>query len=192
MAAGVLDRSVGIQYCGTEELYESVLEDFYRLIDTKSEKIEQLLRDNDIRNYTIEVHALKSTSRMIGATEMSELALKMEQAGNANDLDLINAETPKLMEMYRSYKETLAYFDGGSADDKEEVPVSTIKSELFKMNLAVKDFDMDMVDEAMAKLNKYKMPNAEAESVLKELDTCVRDVDFDSIPAKAASLMKIL
>lgn len=192
--AGELDRSIGIQYCGTEELLEAVLEDFYRLIDTKAEKIEQLLRDNDIRNYTIEVHALKSTARMIGATKMSELAFEMEQAGNANNMDAINEKTPILMEMYRSYKETLSYFDGNQAsdDDKEEVPVSTIKAELFRLNLAAKDFDMDEVDEAMAKLNKYKMPNSEAKDILGKLDTMVRDVDFDHIPETAASLMKVL
>lgn len=191
---GALDRSVGIQYCGTEELYESVLEDFYRLIDTKSEKIENLLHDGDIRNYTIEVHALKSTARMIGATEMSELAFEMEQAGNANDLDKINANTGRLMTMYRAYKETLSYFDGNNAsnDDKEEVPASTIKAELFKMNMAVKDFDMDAVDESMAKLKNYKMPNAEADGLISKLDTLVRDVDFDNIPALAQQLMKAI
>ena len=30
----------GIKNCGTEELYLSSLRDFYKLIDTKSEKIE--------------------------------------------------------------------------------------------------------------------------------------------------------
>ena len=191
---GALDRSVGIQYCGTEELYESVLEDFYRLIDTKAEKIENLLRDGDIRNYTIEVHALKSTARMIGATEMSELAFEMEQAGNANDLDKINANTGRLMTMYRAYKDTLSYFDGNSVsnDDKEEVPVSTIKAELFKMNMAVKDFDMDAVDDCMANLKKYKMPNSEADGIVNKLDTLVRDVDFDNIPALAQELMKAI
>ena len=189
---GALDREVGIQYCGMEELYEEVLNDFYKLIDSKSEKIETLLKDNDIRNYTIEVHALKSTARMIGATELSELAFKMEQAGNANDLDLINAETPRLMEMYRAYKKTLAYFDENNASDKEEVPVSTIKAELFKLNLAAKDFDMDVVDATMAKLNGYKMPNADLDKKISDLDTIVRDVDFEGIKALTTEIMHLL
>lgn len=193
MAFGELDREVGIQYCGTEELYESVLEDFYRLIETKAAKIEQLLADGDIRNYTIEVHALKSTCRMIGATATSELAFKLEQAGNAEDIETIKAETPLLMEMYRAYLTTLSYFDAADgATEKKEVPSSTIKSELFKMNVAAKDFDMDTVDEAMSNLNSYKMPNEEAEKALKELDTCVRDVDLDNIRTLTAQLAKMI
>lgn len=190
---GALDRSVGIEYCGTEDLYEEVLADFYHLIDAKSEKIETLLKENDIRNYTIEVHALKSTARMIGATELSELAFKMEQAGNAEDMDAINSQTPVLMEMYRAYKNTLAYLDGGeAANDKEEVPVSTIKSELFKMTMAAKDFNMDGVDAAMSKLNSYKMPNDKAASLIAKLDVQVRDVDFENIKTTTAEIMHSL
>lgn len=192
---GALDRETGLQYCGTEELYESVLEDFYRLIDSKSEKIETLLRDNDIRNYTIEVHALKSTARMIGAADLSALAFEMEQAGNANDLDKINANTPTLMEMYRAYKKTLAYFDGASDssdDGKQEVPVATIKSELFKMSLAVKDFDMDGVDTAMKNMNSYKMPSEEVSNMVSKLDILVRDVDFEGIKELTGQIMRAL
>jgi len=190
---GALDRSIGIEFCGTEELYEEVLSDFYHLIDSKSEKIETLLKENDIRNYTIEVHALKSTARMIGATELGELAFAMEQAGNANDMDAINTQTPVLMEMYRAYKNTLAYLDGGvSEDDKEEVPVSTIKSELFKMTMAAKDFNMDGIDAAMAKLNSYKMPNETAASLVAKLDTQVRDVAFEDIKVTTTEIMHSL
>lgn len=194
MSYGELDRSVGIQYCGTEELYESVLEDFYRLIDSKSAKIEDLWHGNDIRNYTIEVHALKSTARMIGASELSELAFAMEQAGNANDLDSINEKTPVLMEMYRAYKDTLSYFDGGAVanSDKEEVPASVIKGDILKMNMAAKDFDIDAIDECMKKLSSYKMPNAEAEEVVAELDNLVRDVALEDIKTMTVKLMKLI
>lgn len=193
MEYGELDREVGIQYCGTEELYESVLEDFYRLIETKASKIEQLLADGDIRNYTIEVHALKSTCRMIGATATSELAFELEQAGNAEDLEKIKAKTPILMQMYRAYRDTLSYFDeANDSEEKIEVPSSTIKSELFKMNVAAKDFDMDTVDEAMSNLNSYKISGEEAQEVLKQLDTCVRDVDLDNIRVLTAQLAKLI
>lgn len=189
-----LDREVGISYCGLEELYVEVLEDFYKLIDSKSEKIESLLASGDIRNYTIEVHALKSTARMIGATELSEMALEMEMAGNANDTALIAEKTPVLMSFYRAYKDLLAKEFGGnnSDDDKEEVPVSEIKAEIIRINLAVRDFDMDALDVAMAKLNKYKMPNDEAKKLVGELDLLVRDVAFEEIKPKIQELMSKL
>lgn len=189
---GYLNKEIGIQYCGTEELYQSVLEDFYRLIDTKAAKIEELLDHNDIRNYTIEVHALKSTARMIGASELSDLAFRMEQAGNENDLDSITSNTPKLMEMYRAYKETLSYFDRDSSDEKDEVPSSVIKAELLRMNLAAKDFDMDAVDSAMQKITNFKMPNDELVKLVEVLDTMVRDVALEDIKDLTSKIAKML
>ena len=52
------------------------------LIDSKSAKIEQFLEENMLRDFTIEVHALKNNARMIGAMELSQLFYKMEQLGN--------------------------------------------------------------------------------------------------------------
>ena len=191
---GELDRSIGIQYCGTEELYESVLEDFYKLIDTKAAKIEELLSQNDIKTYTVEVHALKSTARMIGATKLSELAYEMEMAGNAQDMEAINSKTPVLMEMYRSYKETLGYFDAGAGNsgDKEEVPIATIKNELQKMHQAAEDFDMDAIDECMDNLKKYKMPTEDVKEMIDDLDIMVRDVALDEIKEKTQFMTQIL
>lgn len=188
---GVLDKEIGLQYCGTEELLNSVLEDFYHLIDDKSEKIIFLKETGNIKDYTIEVHALKSTARMIGATELSELAFKLEMAGKEDNTSLIEEETDRLITMYRAYKDTLSYFD---KDDSEKTEVSTgeIKSELEKMLSAVSEFDMDGVDEAMAKLREFKMPTSELEEEMKELYNRVRDVDMDQITQRCGRLIASL
>ena len=47
-------------------------------IDIKSTKLKRCLEDGLIRDFTIEVHALKNTSRMIGALELSESFLRLE------------------------------------------------------------------------------------------------------------------
>ncbi|MCQ2498509.1 MAG: response regulator [Lachnospiraceae bacterium] len=195
MAYGAIDREVGIQYFGSDELYDEILEDFYRLIDAKADKIEELFKEGNIKDYTIEVHALKSTARMIGATELSEMALSMEMAGKENNVDLISEKNPELLKMYRAYKESLAYFDSDAkADDmdKVEVPVNVIKTDLFEMNVATKEFDMDKVDDIMKKLKSYKLPSAEAGDLLGKLDIAVRDVDLDKIREITVALARTL
>ena len=190
---GALDREIGLQYCGTEELLESVLEDFYHLIDDKSEKILNLKESGNIKDYTIEVHALKSTARMIGATELSELAFKLEMAGKEDNLALIDEETDRLILMYRAYKDTLSYFDKEDSEkEKSEVSTQAIKSELEKMLDAVNDFDMDGVDEAMANLREFKMPTPELEEEMKELYYRVRDVDMEQIIERCNRLISTL
>lgn len=195
MAYGAIDREVGIQYFGSDELYDEILEDFYRLIDSKADKIEELFNTGNIKDYTIEVHALKSTARMIGATELSEMALSMEMAGKENNVDLIKEKNPELLKMYRAYKESLAYFDADAKSDdsdKAEVPVNVIKTDLFEMNVATKEFDMDKVDDIMKKLKSYKLPSEAAEDLLSKLDVVVRDVDLDKIREITVALARTL
>lgn len=180
---GTLDKEVGLTYCGDEELYNSVLEDFYKLIDTKAEKIVSLMDEGNIKDYTIEVHALKSTARMIGATPLSELSYEMEMAGKDNNVDLIHEKTPLLIKMYKAYKDTLSYFDAGSdAGDKKAVSNDEIRNELMRLKSAAIDFDMDTVDDAMEKLNSYDVPET-IKSDISKLDLLVRDVALEEIKA---------
>ena len=51
-------------------------------------------------DYAVKVHALKSTSLTIGATELSELAKQLEQAGKAEDTGYIQTNHPLLLKMY--------------------------------------------------------------------------------------------
>ncbi|MBP3195789.1 MAG: Hpt domain-containing protein, partial [Butyrivibrio sp.] len=53
------------------------------------------------------VHALKTTSRMIGAKELSSLAESLEMAGKEGNQSYIDENTSKLLKLYRSYKEKL-------------------------------------------------------------------------------------
>ena len=62
----------------------------------------------NIRLYTIKVHALRTSARIIGAASLSELAEKLEEAGEHRDMELINNETEKLLSEYEAFKETLA------------------------------------------------------------------------------------
>ena len=79
-----LDVAAGIENCGSKELFTQLLGDFYKLIDQKSTKIEKCLADGLIRDFTIEVHALKNTARMIGALKLSEDFYGLEKIGNEN------------------------------------------------------------------------------------------------------------
>ena len=86
-----LDISEGMKNSGTKELFFSLLGDFYKLIDMKSVKMEKCLADGLIRDYTIEVHALKNTARMIGAMELSRWCYELEMAGNAENTEKLTA-----------------------------------------------------------------------------------------------------
>ena len=178
---GYLDRDIGLKHCGSEALYNEVLQDFYKLIDNKAERIETLYNENNIDEYTIEVHALKSVARMVGAEYLSGLALELEMAGKEGNKALIDEKTPELLERYRAYKDTLSYFDEGKDDNKSEADSDKLLELLNRMKEAANTFDIDTVDEIMAELNGYRMPDEERTQMIKELDALVRDVSYDDV-----------
>lgn len=70
-----------------------------------SENIQQII---SYSNYVIEMHALKSSARLIGADEFSELAKELEFAGKENNLVLIDEKTETIFEWYDRIKSDLS------------------------------------------------------------------------------------
>ncbi|MBR2045729.1 MAG: response regulator, partial [Agathobacter sp.] len=186
-----LDVKEGIQNSGTKELFMSLLGDFYKLIDKKSTKVEKCLADGMIRDYTIEVHALKSTARMIGAMELSEKFYRLEQLGNAGDEKKLALETPAVLELYRSYKPILQPFAKMNEQEKTEVPVEEIIAELEALKNAMDCFDLDGADAAMHKLEGFAFPENLQEKV-EELSAFVADVAMEDVMNLADELAKEL
>ncbi|MBQ4270658.1 MAG: response regulator, partial [Clostridiales bacterium] len=72
-----IDVKAGLANSGSVDAYMPLLKIFYESMDEKAAEIEHLYNDNDINNYTIKVHALKSSARLIGAAEFGEMAQEL-------------------------------------------------------------------------------------------------------------------
>lgn len=186
-----LNVAEGIKNSGSLELFTNLLGDFYKLIDLKSTKIEKCLADGMIRDYTIEVHALKNTARMIGAMELSELFYKMEQCGNAEDMETITKENPAIMELYRSYKPILEPYGKANEQDKKEVPKDEIVRVLDKLNSAMDNFDLDGADAALVELEEYRLPET-LSSYMEELRAYVADVAMEEVMNTGKRMIELL
>lgn len=94
-----LDYKTGMSYCcDSAEFYYEIIQTYYKtnhIPELKSYYEEQKWED-----YQIRVHAIKSTSLAIGATELSELAKMLEIAAREHDIDTIDANHNKMIEMY--------------------------------------------------------------------------------------------
>jgi CheY-like chemotaxis protein/HPt (histidine-containing phosphotransfer) domain-containing protein len=97
----------GLKFCGSAKSLKKFLNNFATAIDGKSLEIEDAYDRGDNLFFTTKVHALKSTSRIIGATELAQLAEAVEKAGKEEDFNFINENKDKLLTLYRSYKEKL-------------------------------------------------------------------------------------
>ena len=91
----------GLFFCqGDEELYHSLLREYAQNASGKASDMERFYKEQNWKDYAILVHALKSTSRMIGAEQLSGLAAALEDAANRNDVVTITGSHADLMRQY--------------------------------------------------------------------------------------------
>lgn len=186
-----IDSLSGIQCCGGKEMWLSILGDFYRLIEPKATKLEKCLADDLIRDYIIEVHALKNTARMIGAKHLSDRFRHMEDCGNAGNVDSIRRETPDLLREYREFKEILKPFGEEQNAEKQETTAENLKELLKQIHDAMDQFDLDGADEAMKELEKYKLPK-ECEERMEQLRVGMADVMMEEVMETAVEMIALL
>ncbi|MCH5204198.1 MAG: PocR ligand-binding domain-containing protein [Oscillospiraceae bacterium] len=160
---GNLNVEEALKLLGNETLYRTVLKEYFCTIDKKSQSIEQHLAENKIREYTIEVHALKSSSKQIGADSLSEFAKSLEAAGNAGNIELIKKETPNLLEQYRQLKDVLAplfpeCINNDENEEKQEASTEKIRDLLDELKDALDNFDTLQVDDVIEEMSAFEYP----------------------------------
>ncbi|MCR5486564.1 MAG: response regulator [Lachnospiraceae bacterium] len=97
-----LDHETGLAYCGDEEDYLFALETYAESVEEKAAALEASLAEDRIEDYVLIVHSLKSMSKSIGASSLSEQAKALELAGREGDKDRILADTGAFLKAYRA------------------------------------------------------------------------------------------
>ena len=118
-----LDTSIGLKYCqNDEDFYKTLLGQYALEEPAKSAEAEQYYKNNNLADYAVVIHALKSTSKMIGALELSDRAKALEDAAKAGDIDSVRAKHILVMEEYKVLASRIrSYLGGDDASDDDEV-----------------------------------------------------------------------
>ncbi len=175
-----VDVEYGIKYSGSKEMFFELLRDYYLLIDTKINKIKRCIEDHLIKDYTIEVHALKNTSRLIGALDLAKDFQYLEGLGNDNDIEGIKKHTDRVLDKYKKYKSYLKTYGEQGAKEKNKVSVDEIIHCLEEIYSAVENFDMDTCDKQMEELETYCLPE-NCNPHMERLRVCMADVAMEEI-----------
>ena len=91
-----IDVDKGISLLGDIDMYNETIKDFYTGLDERVNKLNNL--KNDMPNYAIEAHALKSDSKYLGLNTLSSIALEHELKSKENDINFVNDNYSKLLE----------------------------------------------------------------------------------------------
>jgi CheY-like chemotaxis protein/HPt (histidine-containing phosphotransfer) domain-containing protein len=98
-----LDTDAGVEYaCGEEDLYLDLLSDYAKGCEDKCKELDSYLDKEDMKNYSILIHSLKSSSRIIGADAISAQAKDLEDASKKNDIDFVQLNHDNFKERYKS------------------------------------------------------------------------------------------
>ena len=128
-----------------------------------------MIYEKDIRNYTIKVHALKSSSKLVGAMELSELAEALENAGNDNDSKYIDDNTKELLSLYRRFKSLLSPLfeseNGSDEDDREYMNDGDYRETIEAIGQFAEAMDYDSVEMMLESFHDYRLKKEDAERV---------------------------
>jgi HPt (histidine-containing phosphotransfer) domain-containing protein len=173
-----IDIENAIKNSGSEELFIELLGDVYKLMDEKSDLVETYLRDKDLKNFTIQVHSLKTTCRMIGAIDLGEDFFSLEKLGKENNLEQIEELTPDILNSFRALKPYLEPYASKNSEPQNSFDKDAIAAILNKLLSAIDDFDLASSEEFTKQLLSYKC-DKELSEKLKSLDNLVSSLDYD-------------
>lgn len=160
-----LDIDAALANCGSEETFRAALEIFYDSIPAKSEELESFYTSGDWENYTIKIHGLKSSARLVGALRLGEDAQLLENAGKANDIDYIRQHHAAVMEDYQRYGDTLAgVFKKDDPDEGKPLADAALMVDIYEgIREAAEAMDCDMLEDILKEVEGYAIPDEEKE-----------------------------
>ncbi|MCI8373465.1 MAG: response regulator [Lachnospiraceae bacterium] len=168
-----VELRTGIENCGGEEVYQSILEFIVEHGQERAEDLQRFLETDDMENYTIAVHSLKSTLANIGAMKLSEMAKKLEMAGKKGHFEEIRTGHGQLIQDYQEVlehiKNYLEHPQGGdscntgleevlSAEEEDE-PMSREEAAALLKDVAalLQDFQYGEAEIIMKEMLEFEM-----------------------------------
>ncbi|MBQ7198431.1 MAG: response regulator, partial [Selenomonadaceae bacterium] len=184
-----INSTAGVEHCGGVDSYVDALTVFANAVNSGADEIQNYFDSADWKNYTVKVHALKSSARVIGAMELSERAKRLEDAGNAGYVDEIKKDTPELLRLYRTYAEKLSPLIEVEVDDdsKPLIEPDALAEAYETLQEVAQTFDYDTLNFVIQSLDEYRLPDAEREK-MKALKDAASKLDWEQIKKIVDSL----
>ena len=105
-----VDVEKGLELLGDMDMYNETMEDFLSEINEKYPKLIEYKNSNDMNNYAIVVHSIKSDSKYLGFTDLATLAYEHELKSKENNLEYVNMnfstledEIKRIIKVVKSY-----------------------------------------------------------------------------------------
>ncbi len=103
-----IDYKVGLENFGSTEMYKQMLQDWYNEVTEKWDRI--VSNKENMKEYSIDVHSLKSDSKYFGFTELAKLSLDHELKSKDGDKEYISKHFNELETEYKRILEVVSKY----------------------------------------------------------------------------------
>ena len=93
-----INVQASLDLLGDMEMYDETLGDFLDMTDDKISALENHLQANDMPNYAIDIHALKSDSKYLGFAILADLSYESEMKAKAGDSVFVAENHSKILQ----------------------------------------------------------------------------------------------
>ncbi|MCR5432545.1 MAG: response regulator [Lachnospiraceae bacterium] len=190
-----VDTIKGIKACaGRADRYLEVLRTFYSSGKVQYEKIEKLYDKKDQKNLRIEVHGLKSVSASIGATDLSNLSLAVENALKNDDMAFVDANIASLQAKYNKLiKQLEAYFEVEDmpSEQSKTITLDKVCDKLMLLAGALDEFDDEAACVLIDGLLEYGF-DADVRKEVRMIRDKVKVFDYNQASEMTEELIKDL
>ena len=177
-----IDVPVTVQENETDELKKFFARDAREAIEALT-GIYTRLNDSDAADmelFVTAVHGIKSALAIIGETELSEIALRLENEGNAKNIPVIKEETPAFISALQSLigKDSMA-----EKSDTAEISADDTVFLFEKMNAIIKECkasDIKAAKTTLSGLKEKNWPHA-IDNVLDEISVGLLHSEFADV-----------
>jgi CheY-like chemotaxis protein len=194
---GGLDTAAGLSATGgTEKGYLKVLELYQRDAAERLKFLRDFAANPDgesISLFITQVHALKSASASVGATEISRLAARLEQFGRSGELTMIreqiNEFCEKLSEVADSIEAALTQVH--SASGQGDVERESLQRILNRLLETLKTEDLDGMDAALQAAQSLPL-DTKIRGEIFRIAELVLLADFEQAAAMVGALLTVI
>ncbi len=176
------------------ELLAYAVKEFYGQIASAADKLEQaygqITQQEQLENYRIQVHAMKSLAATVGLMPLSGVAKLLENAAKNGRIEVLMSMTAAFLEEWRSYREKLqGVFGIEAANGKEAADPSVLRALVEMVRLSMMEMDIDQADQAVNQLQGYECSDKMDQNIRK-LAEAVTNLDAEETERLADLLIE--
>ena len=102
-----VDIETSLSLLGSMEMYNETLKLFVEENKTRIPRIEKNKHSQNMKDYSIDVHALKSDCKYLGFKKLAELSLEHELKSKEDNIDYVNKHFDELMDEYNKVEKII-------------------------------------------------------------------------------------